>query len=157
MITVEFIPRRGIRHIDFGMSRAKVKELMKSKYNAGKPESKGEDTDCYFENSLQFSFEKDDTLSFIEVYSPPPVRVILLGINTWEIPGEELFNMLSKVDVMNETISEGGSNPIFQNNIITLWELDEQYDALGGHKMKKWGSIGIGDHRYYQQICDIYN
>jgi hypothetical protein len=156
MTIIEFVPKKGILHVDFGMTRDKVKEIMKTKYKAKASELKGADTDCYFESSLQFSFESDNTLSFIEAYAPPPIGVRLLDINTWEISGEELFDLLSKVDQMNETISEGGSNPIFQKNIITLWELDEQYDNLGGYKSKKWGAIGIGDERYYKQICDLY-
>src|SRR5687768_15600020 len=61
MRTIEFIPKKGILHIDFGMARDKVKQIMKSKYDEGKSEPKGDNTDCYFESSLQFSFEKDNT------------------------------------------------------------------------------------------------
>jgi hypothetical protein len=156
MKIIEFTPKKGILHINFGMSMDTVKEIMKTKYNADKIDPKGDRTYCYFKNSLQFSFEEDNTLSFIEAYSPPPVGIRLLSINTWEIDGNELLDRLNKVDTINEAISEGGSNPIFQNNIIALWDLAEQYDHIGGYKHKKWGAIGIGDERYYKSICDIY-
>jgi hypothetical protein len=53
-------------------------------------------------------------------------------------------------------VSEGGGNPIFLNNWIALWDLDNQYDRVGGHKEAKWGAIGIGDRRYYEAICQIH-
>ena len=156
MIIIELIPKKGIEHINFGMTRDEVRSIMVSKYNAGTPEKRNDETECYFENSLQFSYEDDETLSFIEISSYPPIAVRILGINTWEIDGKELLELIKQNDTMNEQISEGGYNPIFQENIITLYELDEQYDVIGEFKGEKWGAIGIGDSRYYESICMIY-
>lgn len=156
MKIIELIPKKGIEHIDFGMTRDEVRSIMVDKYNAGSPVKRQEKTECFFENSLQFSFEEDNTLSFIEVSSYPPIGVRILGINTWEVDGKELLDFLNGRDKMNEKISEGGSNPIFQENIITLYELDEQYDVIGEFKGEKWAAIGIGDLRYYKSICEIY-
>lgn len=156
MKIIELIPKKGIEYINFGMTRDEVRSIMISKYKAGSPHKRNEETECYFENSLQFSFEEDDTLSFIEISSYPPIAVKILGINTWEIDGKELLKLLKKKDNMNEEISEGGYNPIFKENIITLYELDEQYDVIGEFKGEKWGAIGIGDSRYYEAVCNIY-
>lgn len=157
MRIIELIPKVGIEHIKFGMTRADVRSIMIAKYDAGYPEERNDETECYFENSLQFSYENDDTLSFIEISSYPPIGVKILGINTWEIDGKELLELLKEKDTMNEKISEGGYNPIFQDNIITLYELDEQYDVVGGFKGEKWAAIGIGDSRYYKSVCMIYD
>ncbi len=156
MKIIELIPKKGIEHIHFGMSREKVRYVMMDKYKAGAPTKPNEETDCYFENSLQFSFESDNTLSFIEISSFPPIGVRILGVNAWEVDGKELLNILNGIDNINEKISEGGSNPIFQENIISLYELDKQYDVVGEFKGEKWGAIGIGDLRYYNSICEIY-
>lgn len=155
MKIIEFIPLKGIPHITFGMQRSLVREIIQKEYTEEKPALRRPETDCYFENSLQFSYEEDDTLSFIEA-GPPLTVVKIFGINTWEVSGEELLNYLSGIDSINHEISEGGANPIFKNNIITLWDLDEQYDHVGGYITRKWGAIGIGDERYYNAICDIY-
>jgi hypothetical protein len=156
MKIIELIPKKGISHINFGMTRNEVQTVMIEKYNSGAPEKRDEETDCYFENSLRFSFESDDTLSFIEICSYPPIGVKILGINTWEIDGKELLKILNEKDTINEKISEGGSNPIFEDNVIALFELDEQYDVIGDFKGEKWAAIGIGDARYYESICQIY-
>ena len=156
MKIIELIPKKGIEHIHFGMSRDEVRSIMIDKYNAGSPIKRNEETECFFENSLQFSYESDNTLSFIEISSYPPIAVRILGINTWEVDGKELLDFLNEKDKMNEKISEGGNNPIFQENIITLCELDEQYDVIGEFKGEKWAAIGIGDLRYYNSICEIY-
>jgi len=156
MKIIELIPKKGIEHIHFGMSRDEVRSIMMDKYNAGAHEERSEETDCYFEYSLQFSYEIDNTLSFIEISSYPPIAVKILGINTWEIEGKELLEFLKEKDTMNEKISEGGHNPIFQENIIALYELDEQYDVIGEHKGEKWATIAIGDSRYYESVCMIY-
>ncbi len=157
MNIIELIPRKGMEDIHFGMTRDEVKSIMLEKYKAGNSEKRNEETEIYFDNSLQFSFEKDDTLTFIEIFSDPKIGVKILGINTWEIDGKELLKLLNEKDQMNESISEGGHNPIFQNNIIALYELDEQYDEIGNFNGEKWATIGIGDDRYYESVCKIYD
>jgi len=137
MKIIELIPKQGMEHIHFGMSRDEVRSIMIAKYNADSPMKRNEETECFFENSLQFSYESDNTLSFIEISSYPPIGVRILGVNTWEIDGKELLDFLNGKDSMNEKISEEGNNPIFQENIITLYELDEQYDVIGEFKGEK--------------------
>ena len=157
MPIIDFIPKMGIPHVPFGTSRQGVRETLSEQYSAGYPRPRGSETDCYFNNSLQFSFEPDDTLSFIEAAAAPPIYVQLLGIKTWEISGVELLERLKEIDSIKMEISEGGANPIFLNNLITLWDLDAQYNHVGGEEIPKWGAIGIGDRRYYESICKIHN
>jgi hypothetical protein len=156
MIEIEFLPKKGIPFIDFGTDRKEVQRIMISQYGASDPVARSENTDCYFENSLQFSFEEDNSLSFIEASTPPPVGVKLLGMDTWKISGRKLLNFLKTKDEINLKLSEGGESPIFKNYIITLWDLDKQYDHFGGFTKKKWGTIGIGDERYYKAISEIF-
>jgi hypothetical protein len=156
MRIVEFIPKIGIPHVPFGATRKDVRKVLSKLYSAGTPKPRGTETDCYFKNSLQFSFEQDDTLSFIEAAAPPPIYVELLGIKTWEVSGTELLERLKEIDSIKMEISAGGANPIFLNNWIALWDLDDQYDHVGGQKNPKWGAIGIGDRRYYEAICEIH-
>ena len=143
-------------NIGFGATREHVRTVMATQYSEEARTPRGPAIDCFFQNSLQFSFEDDNTLSFIEAAAPPPIHVRLLGMNTWEMSGSELLAQLEKVDTINTAISEGGNCPIFMNNYIALWDLDEQYDHVGGYKHPKWAAIGIGDDRYYGAICDIH-
>ncbi|MDF3001344.1 MAG: hypothetical protein K0Q48_1463 [Bacillota bacterium] len=155
-IMIEFIPNQGIKDISFGMPRSEVRQKMKELYGITEFAVRNKETECYFDSSLQFSYGENDTLSFIEVAAAPPVYVIIFGIRTWEISGTELLSLLSEKDSINIEISEEGSNPIFKKMHVALWDLDEQYDHIGNQTTPKWGSIGIGDERYYNEICKIY-
>jgi hypothetical protein len=155
-IIIELIPNVGLSDIHFGLNRIEVRKKMYDLYGTSEYKLRNENTDCYFRNSLQFSYEGDNTLSFIETASPPPIFVRIYDINTWEIPGDKLFNLLKEKDSINTEISGNGSNPIFENIHVTLWDLDMQYDHIGNCKTPKWGAIGIGDDRYYESICSIY-
>jgi hypothetical protein len=87
---VEFIPKKGVRFlfesdkrsIEFGMPRDTVRQIMMDDYSCAEPTARSASTDCYFDNSLQFSFEQDQTLSFIEAASPPPIGVKLFHLHT---------------------------------------------------------------------------
>ena len=156
-IVVELIPNLGTEYFTFGMHKAEVRNKMKEIYGVDNHVARGEETECYFNNSLQFSYEDDETLTFIEISAPPPVFVTILGIKTWEIPGDLLLKLLCEKDIMNMEISGAGSNPIFEKTHIALWDLDKQYDHIGNYRVLKWGAIGIGDERYYNKICSIWS
>lgn len=156
-IEVELIPNIGMDSIRFGMAREEVRKIMNEQYGTKEYEvTENGQSECYFEHTLRFSFEANDTLSFIETSSPPPIYVTLLGIKTWEIPEDELLKKICEHDEMKPEISERGYNPIFEKTHITLYDLDEQYHHIGNQDVLKWGCIGIGDERYYKTVCEIY-
>ncbi len=156
-IEVELIPNVGMGSIRFGMVREEVRRIMEENFGTNEYEvTENGQTECYFEHTLRFSYEADNTLSFIETSPPPPIYVTLLGIKTWEIPGNELLKMICEHDEMKPEISERGHNPIFKNTRISLYDLDEQYHHIGNQDVLKWGCIGIGDERYYKAVCGIY-
>jgi hypothetical protein len=80
-IIIELIPNVGLPDIRFGMNRMEVRKKMNDHYGASDYKLRSENTECYFKNSLQFSYENDNTLSFIETASPPPifVRIVFSG------------------------------------------------------------------------------
>ncbi len=154
-IEIELIPNFGLKDIPFGISREDVKEIMAKKFGEIDIIQRSSETDCYLRNSLQFTYEYDDTLTFIETAAPPPIYVKLLGINTWEIPGNDLLNMLCNYDLIDIEASSKFGFRIFKNKHMVLWGLDIQYDQIGGYKIPKWGSIAIGDKRYYEKLLSL--
>jgi hypothetical protein len=157
-IIIELIPKVGIPQINFGATRETVKKIMLDQYGETQSLMSRPQTDAYFDGALQFYFEDDWTLSYIETWESPKrkVGIKLLGFYTWEISGQDLLSELKKIDEIDLTISHEETGPIFKNNIIALWNLDEQYDHFGNWTRPKWGSIGIGDERYYQAIRNIH-
>jgi len=156
-IFIDLIPNVGLKDITFGMNRNGVRKKIKEIFGIEDFATRDKYTECYFDNSLQFSYEKDDTLSFIETASPPPIFVSILGIRTWEIAGDELLRLLCEKDSIDMDISEGGLNPIFQKTHIALYDLSSDHDFIEKHMIPKWDAIGIGDDRYYRSIRAIYN
>ncbi|WP_139213161.1 hypothetical protein [Pseudomonas kilonensis] len=54
--------------------------------------------------------------------------------------------------------SEAKINPLFlmfPNQILTLWDADEQYDRQGGERREVWGQVGIGTSAYMAAIRAI--
>lgn len=149
-IVIDLIPNVGLKDITFGMYRSEVREIMKKIYGETNFELRNEEIDCYFSNFLQFSYEKDNTLTFIEAGSPPPIFVTLLGTNTWEIPGDKLLTML--LESTNDKIIDISGSQIFINKHIALWGLNKDYDRIGNYQTLRWGAIGIGDERYYEKM-----
>jgi hypothetical protein len=45
----------------------------------------------------------------------------------------------------------------FPNQILTLWDADEQYDHQGGEGREVWAQVGIGNHAYMAAIDAIKN
>ena len=41
---------------------------------------------------------------------------------------------------------------VFPNQIVTLWEADEQYDRLGGEQRPIWALVGLGNQRYLEAV-----
>ena len=156
-IFIDLIPNVGLKDIPFGMHRKEVRKKMQEIYAINNFTTRNKSTEGFFGNSLQFSYEDDDTLSFIETAAPPPIFVSILGIRTWEIPGDELLRLLCEKDFIDMDISEGGLNPIFQQTHIALYSLSADHDFIGGHRTPKWDAIGFGDARYYKSIRAIYH
>ncbi|MCK9740495.1 hypothetical protein [Pseudomonas syringae] len=40
----------------------------------------------------------------------------------------------------------------FPNQILTLWDADEQYDRQGEEELEVWGQVGIGNDAYVAAI-----
>lgn len=154
---IELIPNVGLKYIKFGMSRNEVRKIINEMLGEVKLVLRSKDTDCYLRNTLQFTYEEDDTLTFIETAPPPPTFITLLGINTWEIPGNKLLDMLCKFDSLNLEISKISGTSTFQNTHISLWGLDIHYDHIGNYQVPKWGAIAVGDDRYYRKIISLYD
>lgn len=155
MIFVELIPNYGLKGIPFGTPKEEARKLVANLFGDELPELSGTGADSYFNAALQLDYE-DETLSYIEVYGGGPVYATLYGIETWTIPGTELIKRIKEREPLDEELSKN-DDPFFRDGKIAFWDLDEQYDDFGGYKTPKWGSIGIGDSRYYEAICRIKN
>jgi hypothetical protein len=141
---MEFVikPHDGIGLIKLGMSREQVKELFSGFFTLSDGTS-----DFYFDSCLQIDFE-NDLVDFIGVSQNVNYQLMFGGIDAFDVEGITLFNAISANESESHSFNE--SEYIFPDQIVTLWDMDEQYDYLGNHKRKVWAQVGIGSKSYLE-------
>ncbi|MCU7977392.1 hypothetical protein L5M43_19425 [Shewanella sp. SW36] len=139
---MEFLikPHDGIGPIKLGMSRKQVKVLFAAFFTLSDGAS-----DFYFDSCLQIEFE-NDLVDFIGVSQNDNYQLMFGGIDAFDVEGITLFNAISANESESHSFNE--SEYIFPEQIVTLWDMDEQYDNLGDHKRKVWAQVGIGTKSY---------
>jgi hypothetical protein len=147
--SMEFLikPHDGIGPIKLGMPREQVKELF-----AGFFTLSDEASDFYFDSCLQIEFE-NDLVDFIGVSQNENYQLMFGGIDVFDVEGLILFNAILANEPENHSFNE--SEYIFPDQIVTLWDMDEQYDYLGDHKRKVWAQVGIGTKSYLKVVNGI--
>ncbi|RXE96100.1 hypothetical protein [Pseudoalteromonas sp. PS5] len=143
---MEFLirPHDGIGPIKLGMAREQVKELF-----AGFFTLTDEASDFYFDSCFQVEYE-NDLVDFIGVSQNENYKLFFGGYDVFDIEGSTLFAAISANESKNHSLNE--SEYIFPEQIITLWDMDEQYDYLGNHKRKVWAQVGIGSKSYLKVV-----
>ena len=143
---MEFIikPNDGIGAIKLGMSREQVKVLLAEHFS-----SSDRTIDFYFDNSLQIEFEKE-SVDFIGISQNNAYKVSYENIDVFDVDGAKLFDLIASNETGNHTLNE--SEYVFPDQVVTLWDLDTQYDYLGNHKRNVWAQVGVGTKSYLQVV-----
>jgi hypothetical protein len=151
-------PHRGIGPVSLGMSRAEVAAIM-DLAGGGSPQSKSKSTDCFFENAFQVSFDEIGIADFIEVSNNVQLVFSFKGHDVFDMLGSELIALLQELDQPDPDLSSAtcraGSEYTFPGLILTLWELDSQYDHKGGQKRPMFGAVGVGTEHYLATVGAI--
>lgn len=93
---------------------------------------------------------------FIGISSYPVCSVTYFGKNAFDTPAQELFDLIAARDDSGEH-RFNDSKYVFPNQIVTLWDADEQYDRLGNRSRLIWAQIGVGNRTYLAAIGEIEN
>ena len=146
---MEFLikPHDGIGPVKLGMNREQVRELL-----AGFFSLSDEASDFYFDSCLQIEFE-NDLVNFIGVSQNENYQLMFGDIDVFGIDGSTLFKVISANESESHSFNE--SEYIFPDQIVTLWEMDEQYDYIGNHKRKVWTQLGIGTKSYLKVVSGL--
>lgn len=144
----EINPHIGIGPVKLGMSREEVKAALGAKNHS---HSEGE-LDYYFENAFQIEFV-DNKADFIGVSDEPDYTVTYEGVNVFDTQAKKLFEIINANEDQPQTFD--GYECLFLNQIITLWDADEQYDRMGAESRKVWAQIGVGSKNYLQAVLSL--
>jgi len=143
-------PHVGIGPVRLGMKRDTVRTILGG-LGGGNPVARSADIDCFFRNSLQVSFEPDETASFIEVASDAEWICLFEGTDVFDTPADDLLRHIERFDSPDPLLSMK-NDYVFSSLILTLWEADSQYDCKRGETRGIFGAVGIGDDRYLAAI-----
>ena len=110
------------------------------------PSLSRETQDLYIENSVQVEFDTEEGASFIGLAPHPTIKVVYRGMDVFSRPAEEVFAFIQKHEGMDPAAYDP-EGYLFTEQIITVWNADEQYD-INGERFPVWGQVGIGNTAY---------
>jgi hypothetical protein len=149
---LDLVPHVGIGPLHLGMTVAEADEALRALAGAGVRKSH-RSTHGFFDGALQFELGKSGRIQFIGVAEHHMVLCRYDGHDVFDTPAPELFALI--------TAHETGKHQyksveyLFPDQIVTLYEADEQYDRKGKESRPIWGQIGVGNKEYLAAIRAI--
>lgn len=140
-VKFEIIPNVGAGPILLGMSRDEVKNILGKTYHSGSSKN----SEYYFKNSIQVEF-LEGKADFIGLSYSRDYVVTYLGNNVFNTEATELFTIISKQE--KEIHKYDSYEYLFPEQVITLWDADEQYDYIGNGVRNIWAQVGVGSLSY---------
>ena len=154
MVTFELVPHEGFGPIKLGMGRSVCRELLATVGYDLSHEDK--QVDYFVESAISLEFDDENHLSFIGINANDSFTTQMYGVNAFDTPADELFTLLAgKEDPAVNPEDVELSAYLFRQQIVALWDADEQYDYLGNFKRKIWGQVAIGNSSYLAAIDAI--
>lgn len=152
MPTFEILPLQAIGPVRLGATRMETREVMAA---IGYPlEAARDHLDYFFSNAMQISYDIDETVIFIGVSGSSTFKVTFKGFDVFNLAAPDLFSLMAEAD--NSGPHEFNScEYCFPNQILTLWDADEQYDRDGGEAREIWSQVGIGNDAYLGAVAAI--
>ncbi|TLU66923.1 hypothetical protein FE810_05300 [Thalassotalea litorea] len=146
---MEFLitPLIGIGPIKLGMLRDEIKEVLNDFFDS----TRG-DIDYYFNGNLQVEFD-ESRASFIGIAFDNSYTVFFEGVNVFDIDAVELFSLIASKESDRHRFNP--SEYVFPEQILSLWDADEQYDYIGSHQRVVWAQIGLGSSSYLKAINEL--
>ncbi len=103
---------------------------------------------------MQLSYGPSDEVWFIGVSGNLEFTFMFKGSDVFALPATEVFSLMAASD--NSGPHDFTSYEYcFPNQILTLWDADEQYDLQEGETREVWGQVGIGNDAYLAAIRAI--
>ena len=104
-------------------------------------------SDYFCRATIQVEYGPDDSAWFIGVSSSDQITTTYRGRNPFDLAATEFFALVAAHD-------DSGPHEfdryeyVFPNQILTLWDADEQYDRKGGEARPVWAQVGLGTEAY---------
>jgi hypothetical protein len=140
-------PLVGVGPIKFGMTRSEVRDILA---DLGQPKSalRPPDTDCFFENAIQVSYDGDGRVEFIETAASSDFRVLFHGSALHEMPAEDAVRLVSQLAEYDKDRPEHRYSYIFPALQLSLWRpvLPSDHNDSEGRRFE---AVGVGKEGYF--------
>jgi len=152
---LEIIPLKGVGPIRFGMTSEEVQSVMREFCGDKYRHSKSGDTDYFFESALEVSYDTDGRVEFIgtQYYTGCGCEFLIYESDPFDLEAKELFEHIASKQM--GTHSFNPDEYLFRDNIITVWNSEEQYDYKGGETRAVYAQVGVGNDKYLAAIDEI--
>ncbi len=147
----ELVPGKGALPLLLGSSRRGIGETMEGLGH--KISARHGQSDRYVRNCVQIEFDEDGLASFIGISTDSGIELIYRGRDILHLPSHEVFDLIKENEPECD-FEYSDVTHLFRNQIITLWDADEQYDSFD-ERFPVWGQIGIGNENYLAAIDEI--
>lgn len=143
-------PHLRVGPVTLGASRCEVRQaLAQLGINI---ESSRKSLDCFCEARIEVEYD-DGTVSFIGVGADVRVACMYEGTNLFDTSAQRAFELIAGNESGAHYFTR--AEYVFPDQIITLYDADEQYDYWGDGLRKVFGQVGIGDSRYLRAIGEL--
>lgn len=148
----EILPGVGVGPVKLAMTRGQVFTVLLPYEDIATSEDMDPTTDYAFGNSLQIEYGRDGTVQFIGIgyYTNCGCEYMFQDRAIGTYSAKELFELLAKLDGGKHRYDS--NEYFFPKIMMTVWEADDQYDYVGGHKKPVYGQVGVANQQYIDAI-----
>lgn len=150
--TLEIAPLHAIGPVRLGCPRADAREALSA---FGFPLESSHGTSDYFcDASIQVACGPDERVWFIGVSDSERFTVQFQCKDVFALSAPNFFSLAAAADQSGPHIFTP-TEYLFPNQLITLWDADEQYDRRTDEARQVWAQVGIGNSSYAAAITAI--
>ena len=147
MHTFTIQPLVGIGPIKFGMSRNEVQAIL-AEFGQTQTVLRPPNTDCYFQNAFQVSYDEAGEVEFIEFASSSDVRILFHEASLHELTAEDAVRFVSQFADYDKNHRDQGFTYIFPACQLSLWRSVLPADA-DDEDGRHFEAVGIGKPGYF--------
>ena len=149
---LDLVPHVGIGPLHLGMTVAEADEALRPLVGAGVRKSHWS-VNYFFDAALQFELGESGRIQFIGLAEHPKVLCRYHGHDVFDTPAPELFALVAARESGRHLYRD--AEYLFPDQIVTLYEADEQYDRKGNKSRPIWDQVGVGNSEYLAAIRAI--
>ena len=147
----DIVPHAGIGPVRLGATLAGADAALAKVPGAGARRSRSPTVHSYFDAALQIELGQSSTVQFIGISDHPKVLACYAGRDVFDLAAPDLFALIASNERRGRHRYRGAEY-LFRDQVVTVYEADEQYDRKGKRSRPVFGQVGIGSAEYVESL-----